>query len=431
MMEEKMYPLLGEKLLTTRLPNGLQVMVQPRPGFTKKLAYFVTDFGAIHTEFTLDGQDYQVPAGIAHYLEHKLFDMPDRDVTAEFSALGAVPNAFTGYDLTAYYFSCTENFYESLSLLLEFVSTPYFTEESVAKEQGIIGQEIDMNADNPDTRVFERLMQCMYREHPVRVPILGDRESIARITPENLTLCHKAFYHPANLLLCVVGDVDPERVCALAEKLLPNTPAPRLTVRRQWPEMLTCSQALTREQMEVAMPMFQLGFKCPDPGSGEASIRQEFIGDLAAEALFGESSPLYLKLYDAGLIDSSFGGGFETIEGMAMLSASGDSPDPIGVQTAILEQAERLSREGIDRQDFLRMLRSAMGRRIRRLDSFDSTAFALCACYFSGFDFFRFPDIYHTISEEDVRIFIQQTVCRQNMSLSVIDPLQENEEETL
>jgi len=422
-MEEKVFPLLGERLLKTKLANGLEVCLIPRPGFTKKLAYFVTDFGAIHTEFTLDGVNHKVPAGIAHYLEHKLFDMPDRDVTAEFSALGAVPNAFTGFDLTAYYFSCTENFYESLALLLEFVSTPYFTEESVAKEQGIIGQEIDMNADNPDTRVFEQLMQSMYRCHPVQVPILGDRASIAAITPDTLHLCHRAFYHPSNMLLCVVGDVDPDKVCALAEELLPNTPAPQVTVRRTWAEEMTCPQADTQTQMEVAMPLFQLGFKCEDPGRGESAIRQEFIGDLAAEALFGESSELYLQLYDQGLIDSSFGGGFETVEGMAMLSASGDSPDPAAVQAAILAQAEKLAREGIEPQDFLRMKRSTLGRRIRRLDSFDSTAFSVCACHFSGFDFFRFPEVYHRIEKSDLQAFLQQTVVPSRMSLSVVNPL--------
>jgi len=425
-MTQTHYPLLDERLWRTTLANGLDVCVIPRPGFTKKLAYFVTDFGAIHTEFTLDGIPHRVPAGIAHYLEHKLFDMPDRDVTAEFSALGAVPNAFTSYDLTAYYFSCTENFYESLALLLEFVSTPYFTEESIAKEQGIIGQEIDMHADNPDARVFENLMQAMYRNHPVRVPILGDRASIAQITPENLMLCHKVFYHPSNMLLCVIGDVDPERICRLAEAQLPNTPAPDMTVRRSWPEDMTCPQSVCREEMEVAMPLFQLGFKCPDPGKGEEAIRREFIGDLAAEALFGESSPLYLKLYQQGLIDSSFGGGYETVEGMAMLAASGDSPDPEAVQAAIGEQLAILAREGIDEKTFLRMKRSAMGRRLRRLDSFDSTVFSVCACHLSDFDFFRFPELYRTLQASDAQSFLQQLLAESPMTLSVINPQKED-----
>ena len=419
-MKETFYPRLDERLFHRVLPNGLTVMVLPRPGFTRKLAYFVTDFGAIHTSFTLDGKEYRVPDGIAHFLEHKLFDLPERDVTAEFAALGAIPNAFTSYDMTAYHFSCTENFYESLKLLLEFVSTPYFTEESVAKEQGIIGQEIDMNADNPDTGVFEQLMRSMYRNHPVRVSILGDRASIGAITPEDLHLCHRAFYHPSNMLLCVVGDVEPERVSALAEEILPNTPSPQATLRRSWPEEMTCNAAFAQTAMEVSMPLFQLGFKCEPKTKGEPAVRQEMVADLAAEALFGESSELYLRLYDAGLIDSSFGGGFETIEGMAMLTASGDSNDPKAVCKAILDRAEELTAQGMDDADFLRMKRSAMGRRIRGLDSFDSTAFRLCAYHLSDFDYFLFPQIYESIEKQEILEFIKKNVTKQRMSLSII-----------
>ena len=419
-MKQERYPRLDEQLFRAVLPNGLTVMVLPRPGFTRKLAYFVTDFGAIHTQFAVDGKTYRVPDGIAHFLEHKLFDLPGRDVTAEFAALGAVSNAFTSYDMTAYHFSCTENFYESLALLLEFVSTPYFTAESVAKEQGIIGQEIDMNADNPDTGVFEQLMCSMYRNHPVRVPILGDRASIGAITPEDLHLCHRAFYHPSNMLLCVVGDVDPEKVRQLAEKVLPNTPAPQVQKECSWQEEMTCDTEFAQSAMEVSMPLFQLGFKCQPEGKGEAAVRQEIVGDLAAEALFGESSELYLQLYDEGLIDSSFGGGFETIEGMAMLTASGDSKDPRAVSRAILDRAAQLVDRGMEDEDFLRMKRSAMGRRIRGLDSFDSTAFRLCAYHLSDFDYFRFPQIYQQVEKEEILEFLRQNVTRQRMSLSVI-----------
>ena len=171
-MKTQNYPQLHETTYWGTLPNGLTVAVVPRKGFTKKLAYFAVDYGAIHTRMG----EKEMPAGVAHYLEHKLFDMPGRDITAEFAALGASPNAFTSFDMTAYHFSCSDHFFESLKLLLEFVSTPYFTEETVQKEQGIIGQEIGMYEDNPDSRIFENLMNCMYRQHPVRVPILGTKE---------------------------------------------------------------------------------------------------------------------------------------------------------------------------------------------------------------------------------------------------------------
>ena len=185
-MSQQYYPRLDETLFRKVLSNGLTVMVVPKSEFSRKSAYFVTDFGAIHRQFTLEGQEFDTPAGVAHFLEHKMFDLPGRDVSAEFAGLGASVNAFTSYDLTAYYFSCTENFDPCLRLLLEFVSTPYFTAESVEKEQGIIDQEIAMNADDPNTRVFESLAESMYSRHNIRIPILGTSESIRQITPEVL-----------------------------------------------------------------------------------------------------------------------------------------------------------------------------------------------------------------------------------------------------
>ena len=420
------YPRLGERIFREVLSNGLTVVVVPRPGFSRKLAYFVTDFGSIHREFELDGQKYSVPAGIAHYLEHKLFDLPDRDVSAELAELGANVNAFTSYDMTAYYFSCTENFDDCLRLLLEFVSTPYFTEESVEKERGIIDQEIGMNVDAPDSVVFEKLMEGMYHRHNIRVPILGTSESIRQITPELLTLCHQAFYTPGNMILCVVGDVDPEQVKALAlEQLGSALRSVGKKLLEEEPDMI-CPQASQQCAMEVSMPTFQLGFKCENLGTGEGAVRREIIGDLASEALFGESSALYLRLYEQGQIDTSFGGGFETVDGCAMLVCGGDSHDPEAVRDAILQQAVVIAEQGIDEADFLRMKRSAMGRRIRDLDSFDSTCFRLCAYHFSDFDYFNFPAVYEKITAEEVVEFLKQTVRLERCALSVIRPLHEN-----
>ena len=222
-MIRKFYEGLDETVCRRTLPNGLRVAVLPRKGFSKKLAYFVTDFGSIHTDFRFEGREHHVPGGIAHYLEHKMFDLPgDRDVSEEFSVWGASTNAFTSYDMTAYYFSCTDHFEDCLHLLLEFVSTPYFTAESVEKERGIIDQEIGMNRDAADSVVFENLAKVLYSRHPIRVPILGTSESIREITPEDLYLCHKAFYTPGNMMLCVVGDVDPENIRDTALRILPK-----------------------------------------------------------------------------------------------------------------------------------------------------------------------------------------------------------------
>ncbi|MGM9548309.1 MAG: EF-P 5-aminopentanol modification-associated protein YfmH [Faecousia sp.] len=418
------YPELDETLYRETLENGLTVLVVPKKGFTKKLAYFVTDYGSIHTDFRLDGKEYHAPAGVAHFLEHKIFDLPgDRDVSAEFAALGAIVNAFTSYDMTAYYFSCTDHFDECLKLLLEFVSIPYFTEESVEKERGIIDQEIGMNEDSPDSVVFDRLMEAMYAVHPIRVPILGTSKTIREITPEVLYTCHRAFYTPGNMLLCVIGDVDPEAVADDARLVLGSEKKEVGVKLCPWQENMTCLTPEVEGSMEVAMPTFNLAFKCEPLTGGDAAVRQEMVADLAAEALFGESSELYLRLYEEGIIDSSFGGGFETVDGCAMLLCSGDSDDPRAVREALLRQAEKIAAEGLQENAFLRMKRSALGRRIRGLDSFDSTCFRLCAYHFSDFDYFRFPEIYRSIGSEEIRAFLDRTVRAERCSLSVIYPV--------
>lgn len=423
-MRKLEYPQLGEVLWQEQLSNGLTVVVVPKTGFTKKLAYFVTDYGSVHMKYRMGGMETEAPAGVAHYLEHKLFDMPgERDVSAEFAALGASTNAFTSYDMTAYYFSCTDNFESCLKLLLEFVSTPYFTEESVAKEQGIIGQEIGMNEDDPNTQVFERMMEAMYGKHPIRVPILGTGESIAQITAQTLYDCHRAFYAPGNMILCVVGDVDPERIREIAVEILPEESLPVGEKIRDWGETMWVQEPLVRKRMEVAMPTFSLGFKCEPVEKGDEAVWQEVVGDLAAEALFGESSELYLRLYEDGLIDSSFGGGFETVDGMAMLTCSGDSRDPERVREAIVDQAQKLVESGVEEKAFLRMKRSALGRRIRDLDSFDATCFRICAYHFSGFDYFRFPAVYAGVESDEIREFLKTVVARERCALSVVEPL--------
>ena len=425
-MKKVTYPRLDETLYWGKLENGLTVAVAPRPGFSRKLAYFVTDYGAMHTGFTFEGRHYDAPAGIAHFLEHKMFDMPDgRDVTAEFAALGASTNAFTSYDLTAYYVACTENFRECLKILLEFVSTPCFSAESVEKELGIIDQEIGMSLDAPDSKVFEDLMDNLFHRHPIRVPILGNSDTIRQITPEWLALCHRAFYAPGNMMLCVVGDVDPEEVGALALEVLGSENRP-VGVKDPFPrEEMTARIPFASRAMEVAMPMFSMAFKAEPLENGPEGVRKEMVADLAAEALFGESSELYLRLYEEGLIDSSFGGGFEAVDDSAMLVISGDAEDPEAVRDAILAEAARLAEEGIDEDRFLRMKRSALGRRIRELDSFDATCFRICAYHYSGFDYFAFPGVYEKIQAPEIQTFLARVVTPERCSLSVITPIEE------
>lgn len=419
------YEKADEHAFCTKIPNGLTVKIVPKKGFTKCLAYFVTDFGSIHRDFELDGQLHHTPAGVAHFLEHKMFELPQRDVSAEFAALGGNVNAFTSFDMTAYYFSCTANFRENLRLLLEFVSTPYFTEESVNREYGIIDQEIAMNEDAPESREFNALMQKMYQNHPVREEILGTRDSIRQITAETLYTCHRAFYTPANMILCVVGDVEAEEVVSIAREVLGDeyrAPAKKI---KNWPEEMVSDTSPARLQLEVAMPTFQMGFKCEPAARGEAALRTDVIGYLAAEMLFGESSSLYLELYEAGIIDTSFGGSFETIDGCAMLTCGGDSDNAEKIYEAVLDKAADLVQNGLQETEFLRLKRGAMGRRIRDLDSFEAICFRQCAYHFLGFDYFGFPAVYADVTMEEVRQFLARVVTKERCALATTHPTYE------
>ncbi len=416
-MLKTVFEKLDETLYTTTLSNGLTVKVVPKPGFSRTVAYFATDFGSIHRDFSLDGQVYHVPAGVAHFLAHKLFELPGRDVNAEFAALGAHVNAFTSFDMTAYYFSCTENFQAALRLLLEFVSTPWFPADSVQREMGIIDQEIAMNEDDPGAREFEALMGAMYRSHPVRLPILGTRESIRRITPEILRLCHRGFYCPANMVLTVVGAVDAPEVAAIAEEILGRDYRAPATKIKNWPEEMVCQPAESALQMDVNVPSYQIGFKCEAGGDGSAAFRADVVGYLAAEVLLGEASPLYLELYEAGLIDSSFGGSFETIDGCAMLTCGGDGENAPVIRDALLSGAAKILEAGVDEGGFLRLKRGAMGRRIRDLDSFDALCYRICAYHFLNFEYLDFPDVYAAVTPEEVRAFLARVIRRERCSL--------------
>ena len=421
-MKKTYYPRLDESVCRKVLPNGLTVLVVPKPGFSRKIAYFMTNYGSVHTAFTLGGRHYTTPDGVAHYLEHKMFDLPGRDVTEEFAALGASPNAFTSYGMTAYYFTCTDNFAPALRLLLEFVSTPYFTEESVEKERGIIAQEILMYADSADSVVMEEMNRGLYQHHPMRQSIAGTVESIQEITPQTLYDCHRAFYHPANMVLCVVGDVDADEVAAIAQEVLPEEKCEVAVPDFGAPEPENAVCQLSRREMDVAMTTFQLAFKCPAPPRGKDFAHQELVAGIAAEMLFGQSSQLYQWLYEDGLIDSSFGGGEEFGSGTAILTCGGDSLDPEEVRNCILNEAKFLAENGLDEEAFLRVKRSFLGGRFKHLTSFDGTCFRLCAYHLEDYDYFDFPALFEEVTIDEVRQYIADNVRLEKSSLSIVDP---------
>ncbi len=421
-MREMTFPRIGERYFEEKLPNGLTVRIVPKKGFAKKYAFLAVDFGSIDTAFTFEGRNYCVPDGIAHYLEHKMFDLPEGNAMDLFAACGAYPNAFTSYDMTAYHFTCTENFEEGLRVLLRMVLTPYFTEESVEKERGIIAQEIRMYEDSAQSNVSEALFAAMFRNHPVKVSIAGTVESIEDITAQMLYDCYDAFYRPCNMILCVVGDVNERNVIDIAKELSGDDRRP-LPIRDYGEaETLLPVSALTEKRMEISMPTFALGFGCAPCESGMAVMERELVGDLASEILVGESSPLYQRLYEEGIIDGDFSAGYESVKDICLLSMSGDSEDPEGIRDAILQEAQRLCAEGIDEEFFRRLLRSCLGRRTRDLDSFESICYRVCAYHFDGVDYFRFPEIFETVRPEDVLQLIRESVLPERATLSIIRP---------
>lgn len=421
-MNERIFPGLGEKIYEDTLPNGLRIKVVPKRGFARSYAFFATDYGSMDTRFRLDGKDYVSPDGVAHYLEHKMFDMPDGNALQKMSQTGASPNAFTSYNITAYHFSCTSMFEENFRTLLQFVSQGYFTQESVEKERGIIAQEIKMYADNPGSRVDENLFRAMYKNHPIRVPVAGTVESIQDITAQTLIDCHRAFYDPSNMVLCVVGDVDPRQIHDIALEILPKVPGGASERDYGEKEPAAPNQHTITQEMEVSMPMFSVGFKGAEVPKGPQRLRQEIIGDLAGEILCGESSRLYQEMYESGLIDPGFGVSYSLVRELSMLCLGGDSENPQAVLDAVLEEAQRVVKEGVDEELFLRLKRSAVGRRIRGLDSFEGLCYRLALSDFDGYDYFTFPTLYESITAEDVRQLIAREITPEQAVLSVILP---------
>ena len=416
------FPRVGERMYREVLENGLHVFVFPKPEFQKSYAFFATNYGGMDLRFCLDGTWHDTPAGVAHYLEHKMFDTKEGNALQKLTANGASPNAFTSNAITGYYFECTEQFEENLKTLLSFVSVPYFTQESVDKEQGIIGQEIGMIEDDPDWKVFTNLMKGLYEHHPIRLSVAGSVESIARITPQTLYDCHKAFYDPANMVLCVAGNQDPERVCQIAREILPKTAGSIAQKDYGSQEPEGAFQSLVEERLAVSGPIFQLGYKGDAPERGEAGLRQQLLGELACEVLLGNSTPLYARLYQEGLINRNFSYGYDSVPGCAFLAAGGESRDPEAVRAAVEAETRRIEAEGVDPELWERVKKGAYGWRVRSLNSFETLCVNQAQNFFAGREYLRFADLFADIRKEDVEALIARWVTPARTSLSVIRP---------
>lgn len=415
------YPHLDECIQTTVLDNGLRIYGVPRKDSAKTFAMLAADFGSIDCSFTLDGQKHNVTPGIAHFLEHKMFEEEDGNALQKFSALGAQPNAFTSHTMTAYHFTCTSRFYDCLEILLRFVTTPYFTDENIAKEKGIIGQEIGMLDDRPSWQAYVGILEGLYAVHPVRISVAGSKQTIAPIDPEVLQICHRGFYSPANLALIVCGQYEFDRVAELAERITPRKAA-HIAARDYGREPEQAAMPYVEKQMAVSRPLFMLGCKDSIP---EHTYQAQLIGELAADYVCGKSTVLYDNLYQKGLLDRTFDPDYFTFSGGACAIFSGESDDPQAVREAIEQELHRIAAEGLDDAVFRRVKKAAYGKYIRRSNDASEVCRMQAEACFSGAQCFDFAKILKDIQPEEVLQHIRHWAQDGMTSLAVVMPKKE------
>ena len=393
----KNYSALHESMQTRTLANGLRICYLPKEGFSKTFAILATDFGSVDASFTFEGKRYDTPAGVAHFLEHKMFEDEDGNALQKFARTGASPNAFTSHTMTAYHFSCTDRFEENLKILLKFVFTPYFTDENVEKERGIINQEIRMVEDTPNWEVFVGAYEGLYRNHPVRVSIPGSEESISHITPELLYTCHRAFYSPKNM-------------------------APEIGQRHYGERRAEVHQPVVTRKMQVSLPQCMVGFKDEPVPAGESRLRRSLIGDLAVRILCGDTSPLYAKLYEKRLLGRDFDVDYSLIPDGACAILGGESRDPAAVREVLERETARLAQEGIEPKLFRRMKNALYGMRLRMLDVPDLYARQEIASVFAGEHYLDFAGLFDTIHAEDVQEMFRRWAQPNRSTMSVVEP---------
>lgn len=409
------------EMQSVALENGLKVCYIPKQGFSKTFAMLATNFGAIDRAFTMEGVRYDTPAGVAHFLEHKMFEDADGNALQKFGKTGASPNAFTSYSMTAYHFSCTDGFEQNLEILLKFVFTPYFTEENVAKEKGIIAQEINMMEDTPSWKTYVGVYEGMYQEHPVNTSIAGSVASISEITPEILTTCHKAFYSPANMSLVVCGTADFDRIVEMAREFSPKEAA-KVAARHYGTDQETVAAAEVVRHMAVSRPNFMLGIKDTPLAEGESQLRRQLVGELAARILCGNTAPLFVSLYKDRLITRSFDSSYTIMPQAAAVLFGGDSQDPYAVRDRIAAEIQRYAQDGVEEELFARMKKACYGLDVRMLDQPESLCHTQAESSFAGECCLDFAELHETITVHDVQKMFVRWAQPDHMTLSVVLP---------
>lgn len=369
---------VGEVFLRGQHDSGLRVLLHPRAEFTRTFAMISTHFGSLDAMLPqADGSARSLPDGVAHFLEHKLFEDEEGDVSLRFSARGASCNAATEFTRTSYQFSCADGVESNLETLLRFVQTPYFPEESVNRERGIIEQEIRMYEDDPDWRIFFQLLQAMYHEHPARIDIAGSVQSIAAIEPGILYDCHRVFYHPANMVLALSGGFDVEAVGETIDRVMGEMQLPGGQPHRRprFPEPVGVRDHRRELKLSISRPQVCLGFKdSPMPEDPREGLQRELLSQVALDLLFSSSSKTHHRLYESGVIDDSFDASYSAEHDFAFTVLSCETDDPDAFVAAMQEAIARARRDGFEQRDFERVRKRFLGRFIRMFHSAEAVA---------------------------------------------------------
>ncbi|HJB74477.1 MAG TPA: insulinase family protein [Candidatus Eubacterium faecale] len=411
---------LRERLYEIDHSSGLKIFVMPKANYKSTYAVFGTKYGSIDTCFKRsDQKEYtRVPEGIAHFLEHKLFESEELDAFTRYAETGASANAFTSFDKTCYLFQCSDRFADSLKILLDFVTHPYFTKETVEKEQGIIGQEITMYYDVPGWMSTFNLLRCLYKNHPVRIDIAGTVESISQITDKLLYDCYHTFYNLNNMALAVVGNVTPEEVIKVCDEMLKKSED--VTIERVFDEEpRDIVKSYEEYHIAVSIPVFSFGYKeaCKTP---QRTVQETVEMEILLEILAGETSNLYSSLFEKGLINSTFSKEYFTGNGYEAVIFEGESTDAKAVAQAIKEEVARLRKEGISDQAFESARRSLYGREIMSYNVTDDVANAVIGCYFAGYSIFDPLEVYKNVKKEDVEKLLSEKLDEKYSALSVV-----------
>lgn len=419
---------LNESVLFGVHESGLRVYIVPKKGFSKYYAIYGTEYGSIDRVLKFDGQEALLPDGIAHFLEHKLFEEEDgKNAFDKFALTGASSNAFTSFDMTAYLFSCTDSFYENLDILLEFVNNPYFTDENVAKEQGIIGQEIKMYDDDPDWRLFFNMLQGMYHQNPVKTDIAGTVESISHITPELLYKCCEAYYNPSNMMLVMVGDIDTEEAVSYIDKHVKKDKDRGKIEKSICDEPFGVAQKIVRQKLSVSKPLFLMGFKEKEEGiDGEKLLMKQIKTDILMEVLFGKSSSFFTELYDEGLIDGSFGKDSELERSYGFSSISGESSEPETVYKRALEYLKKMKEKNLDETSVNAAKRVLIGRDLRRFNSVERMGNDFVRSFMNNINPLVYSELVESVGLDELKERLCEHFDEECCTLSIIEPLEES-----